>query len=64
MSQPPDKPKQPMPSPTLVDAGIELAAWQLTNAEDADLAEAEDEIARGDLATEEEVNAMWRKHGG
>jgi hypothetical protein len=38
-------------------------ACRLTAEEDADLAEAEDEIARGDLASEDEVTAMWKKHG-
>jgi predicted transcriptional regulator len=36
---------------------------QLTTTEDADLAEAEAEIARGELATADEVRAMWKKHG-
>ncbi|MGQ0684610.1 hypothetical protein [Bradyrhizobium sp.] len=38
------------------------AAYRLTAEEDADLAEAEDEIARGDLASDEEVDIMWKKH--
>jgi hypothetical protein len=42
---------------------IRRAACRLTAEEDADLAEDEDEIARGDLASEDEVNAMWKKHG-
>ncbi|MBR0774022.1 hypothetical protein [Bradyrhizobium iriomotense] len=36
---------------------------QLTTTEEADLAEAEAEIARGELATADEVRAMWKKHG-
>ena len=36
---------------------------QLTPEEEADLAEAEAEIERGELATPEEVRAMWAKHG-
>jgi hypothetical protein len=35
---------------------------QLTPEEDADLAEAEAEVERGELATAEEVRAMWEKH--
>jgi hypothetical protein len=34
---------------------------QLTPAEEADLAEAE--IARGELASVDEIHAMWAKHG-
>ena len=44
-------------------AGVDQPPIQLTAEEDADLAEAEGEIARGDLASAEEVNAMWKKHG-
>jgi hypothetical protein len=36
---------------------------ELTPDEEADLAEAEAEIERGDIATPEEVRAMWAKHG-
>jgi hypothetical protein len=36
---------------------------QLTPEEETDLAEAEAEIERGELATPEEVHAMWAKHG-
>ncbi|MCK1476341.1 hypothetical protein ACVWWG_008680 [Bradyrhizobium sp. LB7.2] len=36
---------------------------QLTPAEEADLAEAEAEIARGELASVDEIHAMWAKHG-
>ena len=44
-------------------AGVDQAPIQLTPEEEADLAEAEAEIARGELATDEEVRAMWAKHG-
>lgn len=44
-------------------AGVDQPPIQLTPEEDADLAEAEAEIARGELASAEEVNAMWKKHG-
>jgi hypothetical protein len=43
-------------------AGIEQAPIQLTPEEDADLAEADAEIARGELATDEQVRAMWAKY--
>jgi hypothetical protein len=35
---------------------------QLTQEEDADLAAAEEEIARGELATDEQMRAIWAKH--
>jgi len=44
-------------------AGIEQPPIQLTAEEQADLAEADQEIARGELATDEEVRAMWAKDG-
>ena len=34
---------------------------QLTPEEEADLAAADEEIARGDLATDEQVRALWAK---
>lgn len=44
-------------------AGVDQPPIQLTAAEEADLAEAEAEIARGELAHPEEVREMWAKHG-
>jgi hypothetical protein len=44
-------------------AGIEQPPLQLTAEEEADLAAAEGEIERGELASEEDVRAMWAKHG-
>ena len=44
-------------------AGIDQPPIQLTEAEEADLAAAEAEIERGELASDEEVRAMWAKHG-
>lgn len=44
-------------------AGVDQPPIQLTPEEDAYLAEAEAEIARGEFASAEEVNAMWKKHG-
>jgi hypothetical protein len=43
--------------------GVDQPPIQLTTEEDADLAEADAEVLRGDLATDEEVRAMWAKHG-
>jgi hypothetical protein len=44
-------------------AGVDQPPIRLTPEEEADLAEAEAEIERGELATTEEVRAMWEKHG-
>jgi hypothetical protein len=39
----------------------DLPVIQLTREEEADLAAADEEIARGDLATDEQVRALWAK---
>jgi hypothetical protein len=39
----------------------DLPVIQLAPEEEADLAAADEEIARGDLATDEEVRALWSK---
>jgi hypothetical protein len=44
-------------------AGVDQPPYELTPEEHADLAEAEAEAARGELATDEEVRAMWAKYG-
>jgi len=44
-------------------AGVDQPPIELTAAEEADLAAAEAEIERGELASDEEVRAMWAKHG-
>jgi hypothetical protein len=44
-------------------AGVDQPPLQLTPEEEADLAEADAEIGRGELASTEEVRAMWTKHG-
>ncbi|HXI08466.1 MAG: hypothetical protein ACRC1G_13855 [Bradyrhizobium sp.] len=44
-------------------AGVDQPPIQLTPEEDTDLAEAEAEIARGEVASSGEVSAMWKKHG-
>jgi hypothetical protein len=43
-------------------AGEEQPSIQLTAEEEADLAAADEEIARGEFATDEEVSAIWAKH--
>jgi HSP20 family molecular chaperone IbpA len=44
-------------------AGIDQSPIQLTAEEEADLAAAEAEIERGEFASDEDVRAMWAKHG-
>ena len=44
-------------------AGVDQPPIRLTQEEEADLAEAEAEIARGEFATAEDVRTMWKKHG-
>jgi hypothetical protein len=59
----PDERQDELARVVLQLAGIDQPAIQLTPAEEADLAAAEAEIERGELATAEEVRAMWAKHG-
>jgi hypothetical protein len=40
----------------------ELPVIELTPEEEADLAAADEEVARGDLASEEQMRAIWAKH--
>jgi hypothetical protein len=47
----------------ILKAARQSVARRLTPEEEADLDEAEAEIARGDIASEDEVNAVWKKHG-
>jgi hypothetical protein len=44
-------------------AGVDQPPMQLTAVEEADLAEADAEVLRGEFATDEEIAAMWAKHG-
>jgi hypothetical protein len=44
-------------------AGEEEQIYQLTSEEEADLIAADDEIARGEFATDEEVQAVFARHG-
>lgn len=46
----------------LLYAGEAEPIIQLTPAEETDLREADEEIARGELATEEEMQAIWAKY--
>lgn len=44
-------------------AGGDASIYELTPEEQADLAESDAEVARGDFATDDEVRALWAKHG-
>ncbi len=44
-------------------ASDDQTAIQLTPEEVADLVAADEEIARGELATDEQMRAIWAKHG-
>ena len=59
----PDSEQDELARALLELAGVDQPRIQLTAAEEADLAEAEAEIARGELAGSDEVRAMWAKHG-
>ncbi len=37
--------------------------YRLTPEEEADLAASDAEVARGELATDEQIRAIWAKHG-
>lgn len=43
--------------------GTDQAAYELTPEEEAELAESEAEADRGEFATDEQVRAIWAKHG-
>lgn len=47
----------------LVFAGEDEPLYQLTPEEEEDLAQSDREVARGEFATDEEVRAIWAKHG-
>jgi predicted transcriptional regulator len=44
-------------------AGVEQPSYELTPEEKADIDASLAEAERGDFATDEEVRAMWAKHG-
>ena len=59
----PDSEQDELARALLELAGVAQPPIQLTEAEEADLAEAEAEITRGELASADEVRTMWAKHG-
>ena len=58
----PDEEQDKLARVMLQLAGLDQPPLQLTPDEEADLAESDAEIARGELATTEEIRAMWAKH--
>ena len=44
-------------------AGVEQTPYELTPEEEADIDASLAEAERGEFATDEEVRAMWAKHG-
>ncbi|MET0367991.1 MAG: hypothetical protein ABW058_07470 [Methylobacterium sp.] len=44
-------------------AGEDEVFYRLTPEEEADLAASDAEIARGDFATDDDMRAIWAKHG-
>ena len=59
----PPEEQEDMARAVLQIMGEEQPAYQLTPDEEADLVEADAEIARGDIAAAEQVRAVWAKHG-
>ena len=43
--------------------GEDEEVYQLTAEEEADLIKADEEIARGEFATDDQMAAIWAKHG-
>jgi hypothetical protein len=58
----PDEQQDELARVLLQLAGHEQPHIVLTPEEEADLAEAEAEVARGELASDEQVRAMWAKY--
>jgi hypothetical protein len=44
-------------------AGEDEPFYRLTPEEEADLAASDAEVARGDFATDDDMRAIWAKHG-
>jgi hypothetical protein len=58
----PDEVQDELATVLLQLAGVDRPPIKLTAEEEADLAEADTEIERGELATDEEVRAMWAEY--
>lgn len=61
-NQPPDM-QDDIARVVLALTGADHPVVQLTAEEDASLAESEAAAARGEFATDEEIRAIWTKHG-
>ena len=59
----PDEAQDELARILLQFAGVDQPPIQLTAEEDADLAEADAEVLRGEFASDEDVAAIWAKHG-
>jgi hypothetical protein len=59
----PDSEQDELARTLLELAGVDQPPIRLTAAEETDLDEAEAEIGRGELASTDDVRAMWDKHG-
>lgn len=59
----PDEVQDELAAILLQLAGVDRPPIKLTAEEEEDLAEADAAIERGELATDEEVRAMWAKYG-
>jgi len=59
----PDSEQDELARTLLELAGVDQPPIRLAAAEEADLDEAEAEIGRGELASTDDVRAMWDKHG-
>lgn len=59
----PDEVQDELARMLLQFAGVEQPPYELTPEEEADLNASLAEAERGEFATDEEVRAMWAKHG-
>ena len=63
LRQLPDAQQDDIAGAVLRLAGRESHVYTLTAEEQADLDAADEEIARSDFATDDEIKAIWAKHG-
>ena len=63
MSALPDEMQDELARILLQLAGVEQLSYELTPEEEADIDASLTEAERGEFATDEEVRAIWAKHG-
>lgn len=63
MSALPDEMQDELARILLQLAGVEQPSYELTPEEEADIDASLTEAERGEFATDEEVRAIWAKHG-